>query len=49
MLAEVGCEVGRLRRVRIGSLRLGDLGTGQFRRLQQKEVDALRESVGLEA
>ena len=49
MLAAVDCDVDRLRRVRIGSLRLGELALGQFRRLHQREVDTLRQSVGLEA
>jgi pseudouridine synthase len=49
MLAAVNCEVDRLRRVRIGSLRLGDMELGQVRRLHQREIDSLRQSVGLEA
>jgi 23S rRNA pseudouridine2605 synthase len=49
MLDAVDCAVDRLRRVRIGSLLLGDLTMGQHRRLHAREVAALRESVGLEA
>ena len=49
MLDAVGCVVERLRRVRIGSLLLGDLALGQFRRLHAREVSALRGLVGLEA
>jgi 23S rRNA pseudouridine2605 synthase len=49
MLAAVDCEVDRLRRVRIGGLRLGDLELGHYRRLHQREIDSLRQSVGLEA
>jgi len=48
MLDAVDCAVERLRRVRIGTLRLGELEVGEFRRLHQREIDALRESVGLE-
>ncbi|HET6319814.1 MAG TPA: pseudouridine synthase [Chloroflexota bacterium] len=48
MLDAVDCVVERLRRVRIGSLVLGDLALGNFRRLHTREVAALRESVGLE-
>ena len=49
MLAAVGCSVERLRRVRMGSLLLGDLAVGEHRRLLPREVTALRELVGLEA
>ena len=48
MLAAVGCEVERLRRVRIGPLVLGDLDLGRSRALQPREITALRDSVGLE-
>jgi len=49
MLAAVGCDVEQLQRVRIGPLLLGDLPSGEHRPLRQKEVEALREAVGLEA
>jgi 23S rRNA pseudouridine2605 synthase len=49
MLAALGCAIERLQRVRIGSLRLGDLEPGQYRRLRPREVDALRTAVGLQA
>jgi 23S rRNA pseudouridine2605 synthase len=49
MLAAVDCHVERLRRVRIGSLGLGELNVGHFRRLQTHEIARLRRSVGLEA
>jgi len=49
MLNAVDCVVDRLRRVRIGTLKLHDLELGAFRRLQQREIATLRESVGLEA
>jgi 23S rRNA pseudouridine2605 synthase len=49
MLAALGCSAERLQRVRIGPLLLGDLETGQHRQLRQREVEALRAAVGLEA
>ena len=49
MLATLGCSVEHLRRVRIGSLLLGDLAPGQSRALQPREVNALRRAVGLDA
>jgi pseudouridine synthase len=49
MLAAVGCAVEQLQRVRIGPLLLGDLRVGEYRPLRQREVDALRSAVGLEA
>jgi pseudouridine synthase len=49
MLAAVGCAVEALQRVRIGPLPLGELKAGQHRELRQREIDALRASVGLEA
>jgi 23S rRNA pseudouridine2605 synthase len=49
MLDTVGCAVERLRRVRLGSLLLADLELGRFRRLNGREVAALRQSVGLES
>jgi 23S rRNA pseudouridine2605 synthase len=49
MLDAVDCEVERLRRVRIGSLPLGDLELGRFRSLSEREVALLRQSVGLDA
>jgi 23S rRNA pseudouridine2605 synthase len=49
MLDAVGCVVDRLRRVRIGSLQLGNLELGRHRSLFEREVVLLRESVGLEA
>jgi 23S rRNA pseudouridine2605 synthase len=49
MLGAVDCLVERLRRVRIGVLRLGDLDVGQFRQLNAREIGTLRESVGLDA
>ena len=41
MCAEVGLTVVRLRRVRIGPLRLGSLAVGAFRDLTRREVEAL--------
>jgi 23S rRNA pseudouridine2605 synthase len=49
MFAAVGCGVEQLQRVRIGPLLLGDLPSGEYRPLRQKEVEALRGAVGLEA
>jgi 23S rRNA pseudouridine2605 synthase len=42
MLEQVGLDVARLVRVRIGSLRLGDLPPGSWRLLSAAEVAALR-------
>lgn len=47
MLAEVGHPVLRLRRERLGPLRLGDLPLGRWRPLEAREVAALRQAVGL--
>jgi len=45
MMAVFGREVIRLKRVRFGPLRLGDLPPGKFRQLTPTEVRNLRESV----
>ena len=42
MVEQVGLGVSRLIRVRIGSLRLGDLPPGSWRELRPAEVEALR-------
>ncbi|HKI57101.1 MAG TPA: pseudouridine synthase [Trueperaceae bacterium] len=42
MLEAVGYRVRRLRRTRLGSLRLGDLPLGHYRKLDEDEVAALR-------
>ena len=42
--AMLGCPVHRVIRVRIGSLRLGDLKPGEWRKLSDAEVRALRSS-----
>ena len=44
MFYEVGYEVKRLARVRIGKLRLGDLPRGQWRALTTSALDALKRS-----
>lgn len=49
MLAAVGCGVERLQRVRIGPQLLGDLKSGEHRALRRREVEALRDAVGLDA
>lgn len=41
LLARIGNKVLRLRRVAIGSLRLGDLPVGAHRRLDRKEIESL--------
>lgn len=46
MLAGVGHKVLRLKRVAIGSLRLGDLPTGAYRDLTSGELTALRRGAG---
>jgi 23S rRNA pseudouridine2605 synthase len=42
MLESVGYRVGRLRRTRLGSLRLGDLPLSSFRLLEEDELRRLR-------
>lgn len=42
ILAKVGHKVVRLRRIAIGPLRLGELATGEFRRITPEELLALR-------
>ena len=49
MFSALGCVVETLQRVRIGPLDLGDLEPGQHRVLRQREVDALRATVGLDS
>jgi 23S rRNA pseudouridine2605 synthase len=49
MLSAVDCGVVRLRRVRIGTLQLGDVKIGEHRNLDARESAALRASVGLDA
>ena len=40
--ARIGLPVGQIKRVRIGTLRLGNLRPGEWRYLTPKEVDALK-------
>jgi pseudouridine synthase len=49
MLEKIGHPVLRLRRTAYGGLGLGDLGSGECRRLAPGEVDVLRRSAGLES
>ena len=46
MCKALGCNVVRLRRVRINCIRLGGLKPGQWRELTQQEIDALWASIG---
>jgi 23S rRNA pseudouridine2605 synthase len=48
IMEAVGLPVLRLRRVRFGPIRLGTLGSGEWRELTRKEIRALRGSVRLE-
>lgn len=48
IFATVGGRVVRLRRMRLGSVELGDLRSGRTRSLLPREVGALRRAVGLE-
>jgi 23S rRNA pseudouridine2605 synthase len=43
MCASVGLEVKRLKRVREGSLLLGELKPGEWRFLSEREVEKLKE------
>ncbi len=44
ILAKVGHKVMRLTRLAVGPVRIGNLGSGEYRRLTRTEVDALRKS-----
>jgi 23S rRNA pseudouridine2605 synthase len=44
MFDAVGCDIERLIRIQFGSVKLGDLKTGEVRNLSEREVDALRNS-----
>ncbi|MFZ3071492.1 MAG: pseudouridine synthase [Anaerolineaceae bacterium] len=46
--ARIGLPVGQIKRVRIGTLKLGSLRTGEWRHLTPKEVNLLRKYVGLD-
>lgn len=48
MLQRVGYPVRRLLRLQVGPIRLGDLPPGKWRRLSEREVQALLRLVGLE-
>ena len=41
MFNAVGCKVLDLERIAVGTLRLGRLLTGHYRRLTRQEIDAL--------
>ena len=43
MFLTVGCEIKRLRRVRIGRLKIGDLQVGRSEELTSKELDLLQQ------
>lgn len=45
--ARIGLPVSRIRRVRIGTLKLGNLKPGEWRHLTEKEVKLLKEYSGL--
>ena len=47
MVAQVGNEVVELRRIRFGSLELGDLPAGRARRLSRSEVRRLWKDAGV--
>jgi pseudouridine synthase len=48
MCAAVGCPVLKLRRTQIGPIDLGNLRPGRSRKLNPREVRALRQAVGLD-
>jgi 23S rRNA pseudouridine2605 synthase len=45
MFKHLGCYVEKLKRIRIGPLELGPLKPGQFRHLDETEVDKLRRAI----
>ncbi len=45
--ARIGLPVSQIKRVRIGTLRLGKLKSGEWRHLTQREIYQLRKSAGL--
>lgn len=47
MFEVVGKNVVYIKRVQVGSLRLGDLKRGQYRNLTSQEIDALRRGSGI--
>ncbi len=47
MLGELGYKVKRLKRIREGPIHLGRLKPGQYRLLNKKEINSLREYAGL--
>ena len=49
MCAQAGLRVLRLRRIREGSLELGDLRSGHWRRLTQEEIDSFYTDEGSDA
>jgi 23S rRNA pseudouridine2605 synthase/23S rRNA pseudouridine2604 synthase len=49
MVEVIGNRVTALHRVRMSTLRIGDLKTGQWRYLTLKEIDALRGAAGIPA
>ena len=48
MFEQLGIEVARLRRVSIGSVKLGMLGTGKWRELEPREVQSLLQAAGID-
>ena len=46
MCESLGLEVARLKRVAIGSVKLGTLPVGRYRELTEKEVNSLLASAG---
>lgn len=45
--ARIGLPVGQIRRVRIGTLRLGSLKPGEWRYLSEKEIEQLKRYTGM--
>jgi 23S rRNA pseudouridine2605 synthase len=49
MLYDLGYEVERLARVRLGALKIGEMRPGEWRLLTSKEIAALKAPAGMEA
>ena len=47
MFSAIGCDVKRLKRIKFANLEIGDLQTGQYRRLTKSELSKIYKLTGL--